>query len=242
MHNGVVLFPHVKETLNALKDQGKQVCFLSNSPRAGWHHEAFFKSLGVDPELYEFIFTSGDGLVAALDLCKGVKRNDPYFFIGDDMLHQPVIESMEGPRVETPEEATYILCTAPMMGYAHRLKESLPLKLPLICSNPDRVAIHGDQRIVCAGTVAHDYEKMGGDVFYCGKPEPFIYNALFKKLGLQDLSRVLAVGDGPFTDIKGANAMGIDSVLIDSNLHDEKTFTKALTHIHPTYGMREVCW
>ncbi len=247
IHNGVQLFPNVLETLKMLKTQEKQVCFLSNSPRAGTHHERFFESLGLTRDLYEFVYTSGDGLLDVIDQSPYASLNDPFFFMGDEVLHQPVWQSMPGERVPVLEEAKYILCAAPMERTHRILQEALPLSIPLICANPDRAAIQGDTKIVCAGSIAHDYEKMGGQVVYCGKPEPFIYESLLKKLGHPSLETILAVGDGLFTDIKGANRMGIDSVFIHGGLHNAVEFPEleewfAEHNITPQYVMSSVGW
>jgi HAD superfamily hydrolase (TIGR01459 family) len=247
IHNGIQLFPGVLETLRMLKTQGKQICFLSNSPRAGGHHERFFESLRLTRDLYEFVYTSGDGLLDGIVHSSSISLNDPFFFMGDEVLHQPVWQSMPGERVPLLEEAKYILCAAPMDG-AHRvLQKALPLGIPLICANPDRAAIKGDTKVACAGSIAYDYEQMGGQVVYCGKPEPFIYENLFKKLGHPALESMLAVGDGLFTDIKGANGMGIDSVFIHGGLHSAVAFPEleewfAIRGITPQYVMSSVQW
>ena len=247
IHNGVEIFPGVLETLTMLKQQEKQVCFLSNSPRAGIHHERFFSALGIDRALYDFIYTSGDALFQAIANCPSVSLEDPFFFIGDEMLHQPVLSSMKGEWVPVLAEARYILCTAPMVGSHAILQEALTLGLPLICSNPDRFAIQGNEKIPCAGSVAEAYEKMGGHVFYCGKPEPFIYRSILEKLKNPDLKTVLAIGDGLFTDIKGAQGAGIDSLFIHAGLHNDIPFLEleewsATNDIAPQYMMNRVRW
>src|SRR5205085_2640154 len=48
--------------------------------------------------------------------------------------------------------------------------------LPMLCLNPDFevVKITGE-RYACAGVLAADYERMGGQVKYFGKPFPEVY-------------------------------------------------------------------
>lgn len=247
VHNGVQLFPGVKECLEKLKEEGKTVCFLSNSPRAGDHHVRFFDALGIGSDLYSFIYTSGDALTDALDQCPVIKKDDPFFFIGDEMLHQSVWQSLPGERVPIIEEASYVLCSSPMPKYEAVLKGALDLNLPMICSNPDRAAIHGEEKVVCAGAIAHEYETMGGAVFYCGKPEPFVYHNILKRLG-NDASQVLAIGDGLFTDIKGARGVNLDCVFIHGGLHGLDVSVNELDAwfeekgIIPTHVMDGVSW
>lgn len=51
----------------------------------------------------------------------------------------------------------------------------------------------------------------------CAKPDPHFFQAACGRYGLKK-DTVLMVGNDPYTDIAGANAYGIDSVYIHSNL------------------------
>jgi HAD superfamily hydrolase (TIGR01459 family) len=97
----------------------------------------------------------------------------------------------------------------------------------MVCGNPDVVVERGDQLVYCAGAIADLYAAMGGDVIFAGKPYRPIYGmalALAEKLrGAQvALHRVVAIGDSLRTDIKGAAALGIDSVFITAGIHAEE--------------------
>jgi ribonucleotide monophosphatase NagD (HAD superfamily) len=79
--------------------------------------------------------------------------------------------------------------------------------------------------VPCAGALALAYEEIGGSVFYAGKPHRPIYEVA---LGLAaklrggerlELSRVLAIGDAMRTDIAGAAAFGIHSLLVARGIH-----------------------
>jgi ribonucleotide monophosphatase NagD (HAD superfamily) len=78
--------------------------------------------------------------------------------------------------------------------------------------------------VLCSGALAKMYEEKGGQVFYHGKPYPGVYEHLFKVIA-QDQSyqksRVLAIGDGLPTDIKGAQQVGVDSLLVLSGIHHQ---------------------
>ena len=60
---------------------------------------------------------------------------------------------------------------------------------------------------------------------YFGKPHSLVYSLSFKLLGIESRARVLAVGDGLATDIKGASAAGIDSLLVTGGLLAEELGT-----------------
>ena len=59
--------------------------------------------------------------------------------------------------------------------YQSLLTEMRVRGTPMICPNPDRTVMVGDQIIYCAGAVAELYETMGGQVIWMGKPYPVVY-------------------------------------------------------------------
>ena len=52
-----------------------------------------------------------------------------------------------------------------------------------------------------------------------GKPSISIYQEATKHIGNIDKSKILAVGDSIYHDIKGANDFKVDSLLITSGIH-----------------------
>src|SRR5581483_2865472 len=75
--------------------------------------------------------------------------------------------------------------------------------------------------------IADLYAALGGEVIYAGKPYPPIYTgALHKAEKLRGkpvaLSRVLAIGDSLRTDVKGAEALGIDCLFVTAGIHAEE--------------------
>ena len=49
----------------------------------------------------------------------------------------------------------------------------------MICSNPDKTVVRGENFMICAGLLAEYYEKIGGKVEYYGKPFKQIYEYCF---------------------------------------------------------------
>jgi hypothetical protein len=92
----------------------------------------------------------------------------------------------------------------------------------MVCANPDLVVIHRGKAEICAGAIAQRYEQLAGPVQYFGKPHPPIYRDCFALLGISDRRRILAVGDSLRTDIAGANAAGIDGLLVLGGIHQEE--------------------
>ena len=77
--------------------------------------------------------------------------------------------------------------------------------------------------IPCAGAVAAYYEQLGGVSRVAGKPHPAIYEAaLSAARGLRGdfpRSRVVAIGDGMPTDVRGALAQELDLLYISGGIH-----------------------
>jgi ribonucleotide monophosphatase NagD (HAD superfamily) len=82
--------------------------------------------------------------------------------------------------------------------------------------------MHGGRLMICAGTLADLYERLGGRVAWHGKPHRAVYERCFEALGIADRRRILAVGDSLRTDIAGANGAGIDSLLVAAGIHAEE--------------------
>ena len=122
-------------------------------------------------------------------------------------------------------EAEGIVATGPFeeltetpQDYHDRLTEARDRGLPLLCANPDVVVDMGETRIYCAGALAEYYEGLGGRSLYFGKPHPPIYDRARRLLDLGPDARILAVGDGIFTDVKGGLDQGLDVLFVTGGL------------------------
>ena len=101
----------------------------------------------------------------------------------------------------------------------------------MICTNPDLIVDRGDKRELCAGSVALVFEKMGGKVVYFGKPFPEVYNQSIDNKN----KKVLSIGDNLNTDIKGANLLNFDSLIISSGVHKEEIEKEGIEKVSKKY-------
>ncbi len=76
----------------------------------------------------------------------------------------------------------------------------------------------------CAGAIADEYEAIGGEVEWYGKPHPAIYEHALYLAGNPPREAVLAVGDALRTDILGAARFGIDCVYVAGGIHAGEPF------------------
>ena len=95
--------------------------------------------------------------------------------------------------------------------------------------SPEVVVDRGEVREWCAGALARLYTEMGGESLYFGKPHPPIYDLARRRLAAMgrvvDDSRILCIGDGVLTDIRGALGEDLDSLFITGGLAAAETAT-----------------
>jgi HAD superfamily hydrolase (TIGR01459 family) len=230
IHDGVAPMPGAVECLRELVDRGKRIVLLSNAPRRARDVVYRIAQIGVADGLYHHVMSSGEEAWQHL-----LKREDRFYAaLGRRCLHigsdrdMEIREGLALEFVESPEEAQFILNTGPA-GWDDRIEDYEPLlcraltrSLPMVCANPDLVVMRGSTLHLCAGALATWYEESGGRVRWHGKPFRSVYDTCLGLLGVENRSRILAVGDSLRTDIAGAAGAGLDSVLIAGGIHAEE--------------------
>ena len=101
----------------------------------------------------------------------------------------------------------------------------------MICTNPDLIVDRGNIRELCAGSVAMVFEKMGGKVIYFGKPYPEVYNQSIDNKN----KKILCIGDNLNTDIRGANLLNYDSLLISNGVHKNEIQNNGIEKVSKQY-------
>ncbi len=264
VHDGVKPFPGVLDALMRLKTADKRVMLLSNAPRRAAAAGQFTAKLGVGPEYYESLLSSGEAAWLALKM-----RDDPWYApLGTRALKigperdNSMLEDNGLTAARDPAEADFVICTGPIEDHfdlaAHEdlLEACRRRNLKMVCANPDLVVMRGEQRLICAGSIAERYIEMGGDVRMEGKPFPSIYARALKMLGVADKRRVIAFGDSLRTDVAGARGAGIDVAFIPGGIHagelgivmgqtpEPQAVARMLANVtlHPTYVLPELRW
>ncbi|MGB4192334.1 MAG: TIGR01459 family HAD-type hydrolase [Rickettsiales bacterium] len=260
IHDGYAPYEKSINILNKMLIKGKKIILLSNTPRPGDLSKKTMMDWGINMNDIP-IYTSGDAVREQL-----VSWNDDVFSkLGRKFYHlgenrnQDLLSNLEVERVDELSEANFILISAFIDDdenidcFDYILEEAAKYNLPAICANPDLVANHGLQLRYCAGAFSERYQKLGGVVYYYGKPDTRIYNNVinkFKDYNIMDKNKILMIGDTLETDILGANKVGIDSVLVTSG-NGKKIYDKIKIgnpdiyegfEARPTwlsYGMRE---
>lgn len=237
LHNGLTAFPEAVEALRGFRAKGGKVVLLTNAPRARAEVAKQLVRFKVPDDCWDTIATSGDSARAAM--FRGVVGRKVWFMGLDfDLTFFEPLKLVENPvdiRRVPLDEAEGIVCCGPFDPHADpsvNRPEFLFAKqkgLKLLCANPDIVVDRGERREWCAGVLAELYGEMGGESLYFGKPHPPIYDLARQRLtelgaGIPD-SRILAIGDGILTDVKGAVGEDIDVMFVTGGLAAAETGT-----------------
>ncbi len=225
LHNGVRAFPAPVDACRRFRQAGGRVLLLSNAPRPAASVRDQLAALEVPDDAYDAVLTSGDltrKLIGAEPGRRvfhlGPARDVPMFdgldvrLTAADAADLVVCSGLWNDDVDTPADYTPLLAPLARRG------------VPMICANPDLTVERGSRLVYCAGALAAEYERLGGSVTYAGKPHLPIYQLAFERLAdlrgaPLDRARILAIGDGVRTDIRGAAAAGLDSVFVASGVH-----------------------
>ena len=232
VHNGVSLHSGAIKTLNELIKKKKEFILLTNAPRPNHAVKSFLEKLGMNKEIRDHVFTSGE---AALNYLKKNLFNDFFFHIGPPRDFD-LFKDFKKMKSENMEKSNYILCTGLFDNFDNDLvyyKDLLAkhLKKKMICTNPDLIVDRGTKRELCAGSVAMVFEKMGGEVIYFGKPYPEVYN---QSIDNKD-KNILSIGDNLNTDIKGANLLNFDSLIISNGIHKKEIKENGIDKVSKSY-------
>lgn len=233
VHNGMEIYPGVKDALLRLKNAKKQFCFLSNSPRPNEIVHTKLKNIGLDFIVQDQIITSGNYFRYSVQSGDYKHLQNRKIYALDAEKNRDILKDLQLNMVNDLASADYFV----IMSYSSDLakeeprykaffEQALKLNLTAICPNPDRLVNDGKDIKYVNGYFAQMYQKMGGKVLYFGKPHVGIYQYLAQKF-TPPLTRTLAIGDSIETDIVGANKFNIDSLLVMNGIHaGEKNIEK----------------
>ncbi len=232
LHNGREVHAAAEQALMTFRAGSGRVILLTNAPRTWRTVQARLDQMGLSHEAYDAIVTSGDATQQAL-FTGAVGRN--VWHLGpqkdDDLFTDQPDWAAEHPPITRVgfDVAEGIVCTGLLDdqtekpdAYRGKLLSAKTRGLKMLCANPDLVVDYGDTRLYCAGALAQLYEEMGGEALYFGKPHPPIYDLALRVAAGKGLrfstERIIAIGDGIATDIRGGQGEGFDTIFITGGL------------------------
>ena len=229
LHDGVTVYPAALEALRRLKSGGKRAIILSNAPRRAPEVGVRLAEMGITPDLYERLYTSGEETWRELaqdeiEVLKGRGRRLYPMMPGRD---RTILEGVAVTEVANPAEADFILVTGTETGqeeiasFDPVLAPAAARGIPLVCANPDLVVHRGGVEEICAGSIAQRYQMLGGPVVWFGKPYPAVYRRILSECGLAP-ERMLCVGDALRTDVAGGAGIGAATLFIIGGIHHQE--------------------
>lgn len=225
LHNGIAAFDDAVDALCRYRADGGVVILITNAPRSNREIYQQLERFGVPREAFDSVVTSGD--IASILMAE--KPAAPLFHFGPARDHS-ILDGLTNTIVGI-KDAELCLLTGPLDDtietveiYQSFLIEMRNNAVEMICANPDLVVHSGGRTVICAGSIAQQYAKLGGTVVFAGKPEALIYEEALKKMARIagrniPTRRLLALGDGLLTDIKGAAINGLDAYFITGGIH-----------------------
>jgi HAD superfamily hydrolase (TIGR01459 family) len=195
IHNGVELYPGADRRLLQWRNEGRCIVLLTNAPRTAEAVEQQLQRIGLARDAYDFIATSGDSGIDALN-----RIGRPVGFIGT-AGDREVLEK-KGVRIAQNDDFSEFACTGireaepDPQDYRAELEQLAARGVLMHCLNPDRVVVRGGVPEACAGALAD----------------------------IPPRDEVLAIGDGLQTDILGAARMGFDTVFVTGGIHSGEPF------------------
>ena len=232
IHNGITLHKNAIEALEEITNVNKEYILLTNAPRPNKTVKSFLEKMGMNKETREKVYSSGE---AALSYLKKNLLNDKFYHLGPARDFDLFLDFKKN-KTNDIKESSYLLCTGlfeeqgvDLNYYKELFKNHINKKM--ICTNPDLIVDRGEKRELCAGSVALVFEKMGGEVIYFGKPFPEVYNQAINNKG----RRVLSIGDNLNTDIKGANLLNYNSLIISNGIHKDEIKKEGIDVVSKKY-------
>ena len=232
IHNGITLHKNAIETLLEIGKAKKNYVLLTNAPRPNKSVQLTLEKMGMEKTIRDKVYSSGE---AALNYLKTNYLDKKFYHIGPPRDFDLFLD-FEINKSKEINESSYLLCTGlfedeedDLSYYKELFKNHLNKKM--ICTNPDLIVDKGKKRELCAGSVAAVFEKMGGSVVYFGKPYSEVYN---QSINNKD-KKVLAIGDNLNTDIKGANLLNYDSLIISNGVHKNEIGKEGIAMVSKKY-------
>lgn len=237
LHNGKAPYTGAIDALKDIHAAGAQTIIISNSGKRSATNEQRMAALGFPRESYHAMITSGETawyrLQAMIEAGELARDTHCYLFSNDGDVS--AIQGLGLQITDNISNAKLIMLSG-LHGDTHSLEHYIDLLKPAIandtlciCTNPDKWALMGNNRVFGPGRVAEEYEKQGGRVMWIGKPFPEIYHyclTVFSEYTNAQRADVCCIGDSIEHDICGGHNIGLNTTLVRTGIHQHLTDTE----------------
>jgi len=221
---GAGLLPDAVKAVNNLLQGGKNVILLSNTAQRVASLAADLRHNGINPALLSCMMTVGEILHYQLKYRNGDfaaignnyyqlgAKTDKGIFYGLDYQFVPNIETAHFIYMDEVASAADTL-----EKYLPELEHAVSLGLPFVCTGNDTSCFKDGKIGLAPAALAEQYAVMGGRIITLGKPETRIFSYCLS--ALENPGAVLVIGDNLATDIKGAELLNLDAMLLSKGVH-----------------------
>lgn len=245
MHDGLTCYPAALDCLKQFRRLEKRVAIISNAPRRAALVAKRIAEMGITPDLYDGLYSSGE------ETWRTLRDRETADLRHLGRVVYPIIPEKDlslvdglGLELTTDLDRAGFLLVVGVEGPADTviqfeeiLRRAAWKGLPLLCANPDLIVHRGDIAEICAGAIAQRYQELGGQVIYFGKPHPGIYRRCLEELRLSDPAAVLGIGDSCRTDVAGAAGIGAKSLFLGGGIHRDDVLTDGRIDHHLTVDL-----
>lgn len=218
-----------EETITALINMrkiGKKIVLLSNSAQRVVSVVSTLEEKGLPSAVWSAVVTAGEIMHYKLKAQKGNFGviGNKYFCLGSEQ-GKDVFAGLDYQEVTNLSHADFLYVSGVkdpediIDDYMTYLEHAVSLSLPMICVGNDVSTFLYGKTCLGPGAIAEQYAVIGGRILTVGKPDVDIISYSLDGFEGVDRSRVLMIGDNLLTDIKGANFVGIGSVLVSKGVH-----------------------
>ncbi len=221
LHDGINAHRGATDALARYRAHGT-VILMTNAPRPSDVVRHHLTELGAGEDAYDGILSSGDVVMRSLaqNGARKIKHIGADRDLGlysdamtlvDDVAEADavVIAGLRDDTVETPDD------------YRDEMAAIAASGTPVLCANPDIVVERGEELVWCAGALGQLVEAAGREVIWIGKPFAPAYDAARERIAEHrpNAKRILVIGDGLPTDIRGAANEGYDALFLTDGIH-----------------------
>lgn len=229
LHDGHKAYDGVVECLRELRGRRKTIVMLSNSALRADVISGQLEDMGILPEFYDSIVSSGEMIASGLmQQNEGIFKNigKRCYLFGDGEA-EDIFAGTDIELVEDVKKADFIMIAGsdgPALHedqYVPVLKEGVRRGIKAICINPDSHALLGANYLMGPGLIARRYQDFGGVVHYIGKPHGLIFRHCIRIMQQAEVypSQTVMIGDTMAHDIMGAHYSNIDTCLVKMGMH-----------------------
>jgi HAD superfamily hydrolase (TIGR01459 family) len=223
--DGSKAYPGATKALALIAEHRKPVVILSNSGKRSQVNCDRITAHGFDRDHFIDVVTSGE--IAHKNIAQAIgtsiAKDARVIVFARDGDPSPVADLG---LVETrdPSQAEVLLIVSRELStkredYRAMMAQFDKRKGRCICLNPDLKMLTPQGLAFSAGSIAKDFQAMGGTVEWYGKPHPRIYQSALTLMPDIPLRRILCIGDSIEHDIQGGYDAGLSTALVRVGVH-----------------------